>query len=439
MKALFLGEREKSHEDVELILEGVFGLSFDWATNLSEFLDKTVNDSFILPIIVESEFSNISKIIDRLLKLDLKATPILITNNPKYSGLSGNTDLRFVMLKTNSDVDLIEESIEKATGLLRQNVNKQYHPVHIYRFLKFNNVGADVYIKLSDEKFVKVINKDEMYDSGLIEKYTQRGVEKFYIREDDFKLFFNHFQTLLRNELYKEEISEEKLIETQLSSVSFVHEALSSFNFSPDIVELVENITHSNIRLVKKSNTKLFDMLKHIVRSKSYLYEHSLMTSYISIEIAKKMNWSNTNTLEKLSLASLLHDIYLDDKLAKVHDIEKEKLKELDWKETKRVQDHSFQIAQQIRSSEGFPPDLDNILLNHHELPDSSGYPRGLSALKISPISCIFILSEKIAHTLFFEGDSGDTVNKLNLELEKYNFGNFKKAFQGARLIWGKN
>lgn len=61
MKVFFLGERDDSFEDVELVLEGTFGLSFEWLSSLSSFQNLTSENKPLLFIIVLKNFDDIKK------------------------------------------------------------------------------------------------------------------------------------------------------------------------------------------------------------------------------------------------------------------------------------------------------------------------------------------------------------------------------------------
>lgn len=88
-----------------------------------------------------------------------------------------------------------------------------------------------------------------------------------------------------------------------------------------------------------------------------------------------------------------------------------------------------------IRRDSFLPTDIDNIILNHHELPDGKGYPRGLSSMQISPISCIFILAEKISISMIRNGVRYVSQEEFIDSLEIYNHGNFKKPLAGLLLL----
>ena len=80
------------------------------------------------------------------------------------------------------------------------------------------------------------------------------------------------------------------------------------------------------------------------------------------------------------------------------------------------------------------PADVDQIILQHHELKDGSGFPRGLTSSRISPMASLFIIVEDLL--TFLEG-AEDMEEKVSLFLKhresQYNSGNFKKVFDAVK------
>ena len=81
------------------------------------------------------------------------------------------------------------------------------------------------------------------------------------------------------------------------------------------------------------------------------------------------------------------------------------------------------------------PPDVDSIIAQHHERPDGSGFPRGLTHLRIGPLATVFIVAHDIVTYLFDNDIAGANVEK-GLDLDKfieqksktYQMGTFKKV-----------
>ncbi len=76
------------------------------------------------------------------------------------------------------------------------------------------------------------------------------------------------------------------------------------------------------------------------------------------------------------------------------------------------------------------PPDTDLIILQHHERPDGSGFPRGLTHTRIGTLASLFILAEDLVHHSARNGGRCD----LHVFKEEYGptygAGHFKRVFK---------
>jgi hypothetical protein len=95
---------------------------------------------------------------------------------------------------------------------------------------------------------------------------------------------------------------------------------------------------------------------------------------------------------------------------------------------------HPLHAAQTAQTIDVLPPDVDQIILQHHEAPDGSGFPRGLTANRIHFLAAVFIIGEDLVHFLD-DGEALETSLKdfLTWGEVRYQSGNFKKIFDGIK------
>ena len=56
-----------------------------------------------------------------------------------------------------------------------------YYGIRPHMFLKIRSCPADIFVKLSNSKYIKIINSNEQFEKEFIQKYINRGVERLYI------------------------------------------------------------------------------------------------------------------------------------------------------------------------------------------------------------------------------------------------------------------
>jgi HD-GYP domain-containing protein (c-di-GMP phosphodiesterase class II) len=101
-------------------------------------------------------------------------------------------------------------------------------------------------------------------------------------------------------------------------------------------------------------------------------------------------------------------------------------LGELDYR---YVLNHPLECAGFVRGIPEIPPDVDMIVLQHHERPDGSGFPAGLKAHQIAPLAAVMI----VAH---------DILNSLTDEPAKFDLAKFLEKMDGEyqgiafRKVW---
>ena len=82
---------------------------------------------------------------------------------------------------------------------------------------------------------------------------------------------------------------------------------------------------------------------------------------------------------------------------------------------------------QDIEAYENHPPDVDVLVVQHHERPDGSGFPSKLFAHQISPLSALFIVAHDLVSFLYDEGSHESLKDFVLRYKEQYKIGNFKK------------
>jgi len=331
----------------------------------------------------------------------------------------------------------IEELLESITKLVPLVNDNEYRPIKVERFLNYNPVDVDIYIRLSDTKYVKLLNQGETFTPSQLERYVaDKMVSYFYILSSEFHLFVESYSEKLKILLSRNDLKIEQKIGAQLAGAALVLDICSELGINENTIDVVNSITKSTLSVIKKNNPKIFGLLSKLMNSNGFLYSHSLMVSYISSEIAQRMKWSSTEIYKKFSIAALLHDIGLSEELSKYNELTEDLLKELREIDIKTLREHPHRSYELSREIDTLPSDVDTLILTHHERPDGSGFPRGLGSLKTSPLSCTFILAHEFVHQIFeHNGDYTKAVSIVDSMKTKFNVGNYKKPFEGLVLI----
>jgi HD-GYP domain-containing protein (c-di-GMP phosphodiesterase class II) len=310
-----------------------------------------------------------------------------------------------------------------------------YCKVATFRFSHTNNLPCDVFLKLSDEKFVKIINKDDLYDVEIINKYENKGCRYFYVPGNDFESFSKNYGASLSRALAKKSMPAEHRISGEQDGIALIHDQIINMGITTEVMSTVDVVVTSSIHQLRQ-NHHIANLLELMTRNRGYQYAHSLMISYISITIATKMSWNTDFTLEKLATAAILHDVVIEDeKIAKLHDLASlDEIKKAPWRTKELINNHTKQAFTMIERMRTIPPDVSKIVQLHHDDGTSNGYPLKIKTQAIPPLVAIFILAEEFTRHVFRQGDEPiDHITILEEISKKYQDRRFSKPLEGLR------
>ena len=305
---------------------------------------------------------------------------------------------------------------------------------------KVGQLQAGVYVQLSKTHYVKLFRDGDVFDQKDYARYmTEKKLEYFYLKIDETAEFVSKIKLRLLELLSADMMTTSSVHEISQAVHESVQELLSHIGPTPDIQDLVK----ANIQLSMKAigrNPKLANVVKALTRDpKKYISSHSIFVAELACSLAKVMDWNSDTTFHKLNLAAFLHDMALrSQNLAEIKDMAELLRKKATFtsEELKAYQMHTVAGSDLALQFNELPPEVDTIITQHHEQPDGSGFPRGLTHTHISPLSSLFIVSHDVIwHAIHSTDGKLDLKTFLDETHEKYSVGHFKKIHKSLSEI----
>jgi HD-GYP domain-containing protein (c-di-GMP phosphodiesterase class II) len=220
-----------------------------------------------------------------------------------------------------------------------------------------------------------------------------------------------------------------------LESLEAVERIAKGIGWKPEVIEAAKHAVNLAVKAVTKE-PDLMKLLKQKMKNPESKYSHHVsLLSLLACGVCQSLGWTSESTQMKLGLAALLHDItveesyYSDIHLWNQAASDKEKSHEVT-----KYRNHPADAANLILEMKTVPADVDQIILQHHETKEGTGFPRGLISSRISPMACIFIITEDLIN---FVEDAVNMDEKIQMFLtirdQRYNSGNFKKVFDAFK------
>lgn len=357
------------------------------------------------------------------------------------------------LLKDQHQMLLMDEShlpanlVEEAKHLFSGSpyLNEESHCRIDINFLSIlDGINKNLFIKIGADKFIKIFHEDDNTNILDIQKYKSKGINYLYLNREtamwvinqiqnqiDIFLKANNFRFVLRGA----SDTPEKRFENKILRID--DEVHVDKDFKESIDKAVERI-----RSLVEKEAKVDHFLKVLKEKQgeyAFFTQKMNLTSLIACLLAKNLDWISKTTMDKLVFASVLSDITLAvrPELLKIQNLhEFEKIKHTLTEEDQKIfLSHPKDAANLIkRYFTNAPPDTDQLAFQHHESPDGSGFPQGMRAEKISPLSALFIVATDFS--FYFLKDDEPTMDDFLLKCHsRYDFVNFRKVIKALERI----
>lgn len=305
-------------------------------------------------------------------------------------------------------------------------------PINILKRYGFDSI--DVHVKLHQDRLTKIIAKENSFslDQKTLEEYIAKGVSEVYIQKDAFMTITKHMINQLT--IKARQLKKVSPLDIAGLQVNVSLHNLKELGINDEQINSVNEILEETIQSIFVDKT-IENKIKELMKGYSYHTSHCVLLMYVASNILKKTTLPFQKTLKKIALAAFFHDLSIDNETAE------HELRGLDPKSEpasmlkKRLLEHPRASTELLkRADDDTFNEAKKIIEEHHETPNGKGYPRGLNASQISPLSALFILSHEIANNLYRNEYNKDILAQMLKNFEKdYNQGNFKNFFEAAR------
>ena len=315
--------------------------------------------------------------------------------------------------------------------MMKDENSTQYITLHVDILAGHLTLPVDIYIRLSEHKYVKVVNAHGEFHLDILDHYRQKGIDYFCVRRDAYQAFADYFSPKLQGQITDSE-GKTFCIKSGIQQTAvqlILGELFSARQLSPSTAQLLYSTLSSVISDVKKC-PKLGEVLKCFMRRKDFLSGHSLQLAYICNLVLLKLPWKSNEIMRKLATASMIHDISLQ-QADLAHICTREQVQLLPVEQQALLMDHPLQSVMHLADVDLGFPDLDQIILCHHEIP-GEGFPGRSATTSISKVAALFIICEEFVTRIHGRESDQPYLQQLKMEFEKkYDTGNFSQPLGG--------
>ena len=283
---------------------------------------------------------------------------------------------------------------EVQTKTVSRSQDAEFCKLMIDDFVSGRQIKFDIYIRLSDAKYVKIAHQGEDIDISRVKAYKEKGVTYLYLKQEDFREYVGFNVQLSRAVRTSDKIAHEKRLNLLKHTGELVLQSVYAAGVNEETFDYAKVSVESTISAVSNSQDAL-SLLTLFNDHADFLYTHAVGVSIYSVMIAREMQWVTPGTLFKLGMAGLFHDI---GKKEINREILLKARKDLTPDEVKVIESHPMRGIELLSQVKGMPGDVLQVAVQHHENCAGLGYPYRLSKHKIHPFARLVALTDKFCN-----------------------------------------
>lgn len=298
-----------------------------------------------------------------------------------------------------------KDAIKTVTMVDNQKDEKDnYSKVSLNFLAHFPFIPFDLFIKISNDVFIKRIPAFEDIDPPLIHNLREKEVINLFYkrtyRKEFSNLLINHMINRMEHSFSDSSDSLKAVDEVFLTTKDIV----KALGFKPRIVELCERMMSKIQEDILSNSDQFSEYLNLIINSKtSFCYRFMELTCMIASQVNDIREGSESD-LRKIIFAAIFCDIGLNNK-EHVHIRSESEAKRLSPIEEKNVLQHAYISSELIAKYPNAPSDVEKIIRQHHGALNGIGFPDSLTSW-LCPLSKRLLIAQEIAYGLLTEKSS---------------------------------
>lgn len=438
MKFLIAEDEESLREILEFMVTAHYAVDVFTACNGQQAIDLLKNEGpfdlvicdYKMPLKTGADVYN-------FLRENHPTTPFLLVSADSSSfAAKVKTPTHFEQAEKPFDEDTLYSKIQKLLSLKSIPQQKNVHiPIQLDLLRKIESTGVALYIKLNENHFVKVLKPDALFTEQEYNRFVNKKLDRLYIELIDVKQFITSFRKnvfALIDWNNADTVEAEKALENDWQ---LILEANQNIGWTESIADLCkENITKTIALASRQPELKKFLEKFKTQSGKINMPAHCYQLVFMTTALLQELGWNSPATLRKLTFASLLHDMDINEVMFKnkIEILNSEKPEsEINLPVNYTIYHHCQRAAVVMSNWSSCPTDVDKIIYQHHEKFDGTGFPQKLNFLNIYPLAAVFIVAEDLVYNKIHNPQ--ESPHEFICKRERYyNRGDFKCIYEAA-------
>ncbi len=275
--------------------------------------------------------------------------------------------------------------------------DSKFTKVKISEFYTSQPVLFDLFVQLRSGRYVKILHAGDKLDEERINKYkNEKKVEYFYFKREDLYKYVKFNNYFAKKVIGSDKVAGEKKMKLlQNVSEKFLEQSFQE-GLKPQILDQGKEIAENVFNLVQEQDD-LYKILRSYQDFDPNAFTHSYLVSIFSTSIIKQFEWQSKTTIGCTALACLFHDI---GKMALPEELLHMNSDDMSEEQLEVYKTHVEKGYELLDGNPMLNNSVKQIVLQHHEYFDGTGFPYGKKGSKILTLANIVCLADDFAHII---------------------------------------
>ncbi len=309
-------------------------------------------------------------------------------------------------------------------------------PVPVRDLINGSTSPVNLYVRIGTDKFILIEKAGVKTNKDRLQSYEDKTVEYLWVKRDEYTQLVDNNIAIAGVMVNQQSLSIAQKTQILSQAAAGVFAELEHIGLGFETYSHARQIVEATVALAENT-----DNLSHLLSSlndcSDELLRHSMAVSSISVLIANALNWENKQTVEKLALGALLHDIGL--KALPPELITKPRAL-MSFEEIQLYEQHPYKGMQMLLNLGMVPDDVVAIVYEHHENAIGQGYPRKLRNIKMHPLAKVVALANDFCELTVRSTNNHAKSPREALKTIEITMGqpHNKEAFRALQLVVNK-
>lgn len=275
--------------------------------------------------------------------------------------------------------------------------DSKFTKIRIGEFYSSKAVLFDVFIQLNIGKYIKILHAGDTFDQERIDKYkNEKKVEYLWFKTVDRAKYIKYQSHLTTKIISSDKVPIEMKARFLKNVTSKYVEEVMSEGLKPQIIEQGKDICEQVFQLVEKERN-LAKLLRGYHDFDPGSVDHAYLITLFTTSIIKQFEWQSQATIETASMACMFHDI---GKMKMPERLLEMRPEDMSVEDLELYQNHPVLGAEMVDGNNLINNSVKQIIIQHHEYFDGTGFPFQKKGAKILTLANIIALVDDFVHIM---------------------------------------